>query len=78
MPKCPLVPPEACCEVFWGAGGKPDDTLLRLAAGASGNPLYVTELFAALARGSSITITDAGRIPGRGGEAGRRWHPMIP
>ena len=42
------------------AGGKPDGKLLRLADGAAGNPLYVTELVAALARGSSLTITDAG------------------
>ena len=42
------------------AGGTPDDSLLRLADGAAGNPLYVTELVAALARGSSLTITEAG------------------
>jgi DNA-binding CsgD family transcriptional regulator/tetratricopeptide (TPR) repeat protein len=42
------------------AGGRPDDKLLRLADGAAGNPLYVTELVAALARSSSLTITDAG------------------
>jgi DNA-binding CsgD family transcriptional regulator len=42
------------------AGGKPDANLLRLADGAAGNPLYITELVAALARGSSLTITDAG------------------
>ena len=42
------------------AGGKPDDKLLRFADGAAGNPLYVTELVAALARSSSLTITDAG------------------
>src|SRR5579859_1090216 len=42
------------------AGGKPDRNLLRLAEGAAGNPLYVTELVAALARGSSLTITEAG------------------
>ena len=42
------------------AGGKPDKNLLRLADGAAGNPLYVTELVAALARGSSLTLTDAG------------------
>jgi DNA-binding CsgD family transcriptional regulator/tetratricopeptide (TPR) repeat protein len=41
-------------------GGKPDDKLLRLADGAAGNPLYVTELVAALARSSSVTITDMG------------------
>ena len=42
------------------AGGKPDDKLLRLADGAAGNPLYVTELVAALDRSSSLIITDAG------------------
>ncbi len=42
------------------AGGQPDEELLQLAGGAAGNPLYVTELVAALARSSSLTITDAG------------------
>jgi DNA-binding CsgD family transcriptional regulator len=42
------------------AGGKPDSNLLRLADGAAGNPLYVTELVAALARSCNLTITDAG------------------
>jgi DNA-binding CsgD family transcriptional regulator len=42
------------------AGGKPEGRLLRLAGGAAGNPLYLTELVAALARSSSLTITDAG------------------
>ena len=42
------------------AGGKPDDNLLRLADGAAGNPLYLTELVAALARSSSVTVTGAG------------------
>jgi DNA-binding CsgD family transcriptional regulator len=42
------------------AGGKPDGNLLRLADGAAGNPLYVTELVAALARGSGLIITDEG------------------
>jgi DNA-binding CsgD family transcriptional regulator/tetratricopeptide (TPR) repeat protein len=41
-------------------GGKPEGNLLRLAAGAAGNPLYVTELVAALLRGSSLTISEAG------------------
>ena len=44
------------------AGGTPDGNLLRLADGAAGNPLYVTELVAALARGSSLTITEAGAV----------------
>jgi DNA-binding CsgD family transcriptional regulator len=41
-------------------GGQPDSKLLRLADGAAGNPLYITELVAALARSSSVTITGAG------------------
>ncbi len=42
------------------AGGRPDGGLRRLAAGAAGNPLYVTELVAALTRGSSLTVNEAG------------------
>jgi DNA-binding CsgD family transcriptional regulator len=42
------------------AGGRPDGSLLQLADGAAGNPLYVTELVAALARSSSLTITEGG------------------
>ena len=42
------------------AGGRPDRNLLRLADGAAGNPLYVTEIVAALARSSRLTITEAG------------------
>jgi len=42
------------------SGGRPDDGLLRLAEGAAGNPLYLTELVAALVRGCSLTITPAG------------------
>jgi tetratricopeptide (TPR) repeat protein/transcriptional regulator with XRE-family HTH domain len=42
------------------AGGRPDEKLLLLADGAAGNPLYITELVAALARSSSVTITATG------------------
>ncbi len=42
------------------AGGKPCEELLRLADGAGGNPLYLTELVDALARSSCLTITEAG------------------
>ncbi|HUY47553.1 MAG TPA: AAA family ATPase [Streptosporangiaceae bacterium] len=42
------------------AGGKPGEELLRLAAGAAGNPLYLTELVGALARSSSLIVDDAG------------------
>ena len=51
------------------AGGKPDSDLLRLADGAAGNPLYLTELVAALARGSGLTITEAGAAELAGGTA---------
>ena len=51
------------------AGGRPDDSLLQLADGAAGNPLYVTELVAALVRGSSLTITQAGTAELAGGSA---------
>ena len=43
------------------AGGDPDDKLLKLADGAAGNPLWVTELIAALARSSGLEITESGR-----------------
>jgi DNA-binding CsgD family transcriptional regulator/tetratricopeptide (TPR) repeat protein len=52
------------------AGARPGEKLLRLADGAAGNPLYVTELVAALARGSSLAVTDGtaeltgGPVPG--------------
>ena len=42
------------------AGGRPDGSLLRLANGAAGNPLYVTELVTALTRSSKVTITGTG------------------
>ena len=42
------------------AGGSPAPDLLRLADGAAGNPLYVTELVAALARSSGLAITETG------------------
>ena len=42
------------------AGGQAEGSLLRLADGAAGNPLYVTELIAALARSSRLTGGDTG------------------
>ncbi|HXP20522.1 MAG TPA: AAA family ATPase [Streptosporangiaceae bacterium] len=55
------LPEEAVADLVSAlVAGKPDDSLLRLADGAAGNPLYVTELVAALARSSSLTVTDAG------------------
>jgi len=51
------------------AGGRPDGGLLRLAEGAAGNPLYVTELVAALVRGSGVAVTGAGTATLVGGSA---------
>ncbi len=51
------------------AGGQPDRGLLQLADGAAGNPMYVTELVAALARGSGLIITEAGAAELAGGSA---------
>ena len=42
------------------AGGKPAGELLRLADGAAGNPLYLTELVDALTRSCSLTVTESG------------------
>jgi DNA-binding CsgD family transcriptional regulator/tetratricopeptide (TPR) repeat protein len=42
------------------AGGQPDVGLLRLAEGAAGNPLYLTELLAALKRSGGIAVTASG------------------
>jgi DNA-binding CsgD family transcriptional regulator len=41
-------------------GARPDTDLLRLAAGAAGNPLYLTEMLAALARSGGISVTPSG------------------
>jgi DNA-binding CsgD family transcriptional regulator len=51
------------------AGGRPDGNLMQLAEGAAGNPLYVTELVAALDRASRLTVTDAGAAKLAGGSA---------
>jgi tetratricopeptide (TPR) repeat protein len=43
------------------AGGTPDGGLLRLAATAGGNPLYLTELIGVLQHSSMISVTDTGQ-----------------
>src|SRR5262249_61332528 len=50
-------------------GAMPDEKLLRLAAGGAGNPLYVIELLAALARSSGVAVTTAGTAGLVGGSA---------
>jgi DNA-binding CsgD family transcriptional regulator/tetratricopeptide (TPR) repeat protein len=57
---------EATELVAQAAGGTPGQRLLRLAAGAAGNPLYLTELVDALARGRSLRI-EGGRVEVVGG-----------
>ncbi len=53
------LPEESVTELVESlAGGKPDEELMRLADGAAGNPLYLTELVNALARSSSLTVSD--------------------
>ena len=42
------------------AGGEPDSELMRLAGDAAGNPLYITELIAALTRSARVTLTGTG------------------
>jgi DNA-binding CsgD family transcriptional regulator len=42
--------------------GKPGKDLLRLADGAAGNPLYLTELMDALVRSRRLTVTDDGVV----------------
>jgi DNA-binding CsgD family transcriptional regulator len=50
-------------------GGAPDGRLLELADGAAGNPLYITELVAALTRSSGVAIADAGAAEQANGSA---------
>ena len=52
------LPGEAVTELVETlVGGKPDEDLIRLADGAAGNPLYLTELVDALARSSSLSVS---------------------
>ncbi|MEJ3750021.1 AAA family ATPase [Actinomycetes bacterium KLBMP 9797] len=44
--------------VAWATGGSPGPQLLDLAAGAGGNPLYVSELVDALDRGRALVRTE--------------------
>ncbi len=59
------------------AGGQPGDKLLKLADGAAGNPLYITELVGALTRSSSVTITGAGAAELTSGSAPRSLSAAI-
>jgi tetratricopeptide (TPR) repeat protein len=48
--------------VAFTVGGTPGHALVRLANGAAGNPLYITELMAALKRSSSMAVDAAGEV----------------
>jgi DNA-binding CsgD family transcriptional regulator/tetratricopeptide (TPR) repeat protein len=55
------LPQSAVAELVAGlVGGRPDSAVLKLAAGAAGNPLYLTELFAALTRSDGIAVSSSG------------------
>jgi DNA-binding CsgD family transcriptional regulator len=55
------LPNEAVAELVGTlTGGKPSNDLLQLADGAAGNPLYITELVAALRRNDRLTVTGTG------------------
>jgi DNA-binding CsgD family transcriptional regulator len=57
----PSLPKSAVAELVRAlVGGRPDTGLLALAASAAGNPLYLTEMLAALARSGGISVTPAG------------------
>jgi tetratricopeptide (TPR) repeat protein len=56
----PLPGPAVAELVAALAGGAPTDELLAIADDAAGNPLYLTELVAALRRGAGIAITGDG------------------
>lgn len=55
-----LTQPDVTKLVTELAGGRPDAGLLRLAQGAAGNPLYLTELLAALNRSGGVVVTASG------------------
>ena len=56
----PLSGPAAAELVTALAGGLPDEELLAIAEDAAGNPLYLTELLAALRRNRGVTVTADG------------------
>jgi DNA-binding CsgD family transcriptional regulator/DNA polymerase III delta prime subunit len=47
--------------------GEPGETLLKLAGGAAGNPLYLTELVDSLVRTTRLRLTEAGVVEVTGG-----------
>ncbi|HEX6352212.1 ATP-binding protein, partial [Actinophytocola sp.] len=56
--------PEIAVERLLGelSHGQPGKSLLRIAADAAGNPLYLTELVAALIRAERLAVSDGGEV----------------
>lgn len=72
-----LMAADVAALVEFLAGGAPDSGLLRLADDAAGNPLYLTELVAALARSSMVTVTEDGTATLTAGPAPRSLSEAI-
>ncbi|HKN55360.1 MAG TPA: AAA family ATPase [Amycolatopsis sp.] len=74
----PLAGPAVFDLVATLAGGKPGEELQRLADGAAGNPLYLTELIDALARGSYLVVDEAGIVELTGGPLPKALPDSLP
>ncbi|OLF05609.1 LuxR family transcriptional regulator [Actinophytocola xinjiangensis] len=62
------LPPKAVANLVTAiAAGSPGEDLLRLADGAAGNPLYVTELMEALLRSNRLKVNGSGTVEVTGG-----------
>jgi DNA-binding CsgD family transcriptional regulator len=62
----PLAEPAVTELVERLTGGRPGEDLLRLAGGASGNPLYLTELVGAIARADQLEVDETGVVDVKG------------
>ncbi|MFB9321428.1 helix-turn-helix transcriptional regulator [Cryptosporangium minutisporangium] len=58
----PLDAPDVATLLTSLTGARPGTGLTRLASGAAGNPLYLTELVGALSRGSFLAETEPGTV----------------
>lgn len=76
----PLNPPTVSALLAGVCGGEPGPRLGAMAAGASGNPLYVTELAAALVRAEAGRLMGACQAVDSGGPdaAAGRWNANTP
>ncbi|GAA0278025.1 helix-turn-helix transcriptional regulator [Cryptosporangium japonicum] len=65
----PLAEPDVSTLLVSLTGGRPGAVLTRLADGAAGNPLYLTELVGALTRGELLMETEPGTVDAIEGSA---------